>query len=47
MVIPFDKKPKTKELISEIRKEVKKVDPKINSVVTCDDQYTMISTDNE
>jgi cation diffusion facilitator family transporter len=46
MVIPFEKKQNTKEIIRTMREKVKEANPKIFLVVNCDDEYTMLSSDN-
>ncbi|MCI2069609.1 MAG: cation diffusion facilitator family transporter [Bacilli bacterium] len=47
MVIPFSAKADIKNLMRSLREEVKKIDPNINIVVNCDDEYTMLSNKND
>lgn len=47
IVVPFDLENKKTEMMSQIRKYVKEAEPKIHLVVNFDDQYTMISTEND
>lgn len=47
MVIPYSAKANIKTIIRSLRDEVKKTDPKINLIINCDDEYTMLSNKND
>ncbi len=47
MVLPFDLKKDRNNLMAKIRNEVKQADPNIRLVVNFDDEYEMISSEND
>jgi cation diffusion facilitator family transporter len=47
MVIPHGLEAKKGELIHDVRAKVREQDPNIHPIINCDDQYTMISSEND
>lgn len=47
IVIPYNLKEKEDDIINQIKQEVAKIDDKLNLRITIDEQYTLISKENE